>query len=486
MSQNTRLSQIDGEMSGLNSITRDADHIPGNGSPEASIVVPSIQTFPAELVSEIALHALNHYVANWPVAATLDTTQGPWVFGQICSTWRTAVLSFPRLWSHIAVNDIFLRGLPAAVLENASRKWTSIVQEILRRSGDSSLKLSIVASSDLTGVPSTVMEVLVQQCHRWETAAFYLFPGDITTLNAVRGRLPRLESLDFVIYDTVTVPPPDFSLDIFEDAPALRSLTLFADARKYPLSLPWSQLTTYEAVEFTYGDNYDALRRLDNVVECDLSYQDPDVPPLDMASWGAIPAILTLPHLRMLAVQESMNPDASLLRSLSLPALENLYIQVHEETYFPDMIARSGCSLTTLSLHGYCATSEQVVDALKLMPTLTALNVSETDYNPDFLRDFIANDVYMLPNLVVLKIVMESHILDGELLTNIVQSRRNFVTSDDRTVAALKTFHYSAVTNLQCELEPEYLRRFHDWQREGLDMHVGRRSQEVMVGGSLL
>ena len=159
-------------MSGSKSITQHFGNVSGNGRDrvDARTVYPSIQRITGELISEIALHALDHYVDAEPVAATLDTKKGPWVLGHICSTWRDAVLSFPQLWSRIQINTEHFSGHPAARMENASGNGPYIVQEILRRSCGSSLKLSIK-----TFIPSVVMEVLIQHCHRWRSVCFYLF-----------------------------------------------------------------------------------------------------------------------------------------------------------------------------------------------------------------------------------------------------------------------------------------------------------------------
>lgn len=267
----------------------------------------------------------------------------------------------------------------------------------------------------------------------------------------------------------------------------LRKLTLLTDTRKYPLSIPWSQLTLYEATEYTYGDNLGALRRLDHVVECDLELHDPDNAIIDPSLWEAVPTILTLPHLRVLTMEESSNPDASLLRALSLPALQYLSIRFHgHNVHFPSMMTRSSCSLTTLLLRGGGATLEHVVEALKKMPTLTTLTVLETDYNTFFLRNLIAKDSYILPNLMVLRIEMESHIPDGELLAEIVQPRCNFLTVGKQKVATLKEFHYVVASKTECRLAPEYVRRFREWQRGGLDIKVELFDPETMVGSSLL
>ncbi|PBK96008.1 hypothetical protein ARMGADRAFT_1010889 [Armillaria gallica] len=33
-----------------------------------------------------------------------DTSQGPWIFTYVCSSWRAAALDYPCLWSHIILD----------------------------------------------------------------------------------------------------------------------------------------------------------------------------------------------------------------------------------------------------------------------------------------------------------------------------------------------------------------------------------------------
>lgn len=441
---------------------------------EHAAMLSPLRRFPNEILSEVALQCLDGPLESGRYT-TLNTKDILWVLGQVCRSWRNAILSFPRVWSFIRITD--------EDIQPSNVKYA--ITELLRRSKDAPLFLEARVSDDQAS--TFIIKALVRHSSRWCEATIRLPSDQLPHLNSVKGRLPALVNLTLLvdIDDDDAGPRPRFDLDAFKVAPALRSVVSWHDMEELPISLPWSQLTLYDGWQQQEGAHLRILRLLTNVERCDLADNSGELIPADDR-----PTPILLPRLRSF----KFTHEIELLNHLTLPALDYLEILAGADSTEPSMnplvslIARSSCSITSLSYH--CTHSDQnfLITALRSMPTLSTLAiVDESTFDPDFLPHLIVqgtSEDILLPNLKVLKMDWAKDDLDeywgmfpgldGAAMVVLIESRRQPQSLGDRnaTVASLEVFHFEIYLDYEHRFSPSSVRRFDEWRRDGMDIEV--------------
>lgn len=170
--------------------------------------------------------------------------------------------------------------------------------------------------------------------------------------------------------------------------------------------------------------------------------------------------ILQFNHLRSLRIQRDDHADSLLtpgiLDFLTLPVLESV---VADSISGPipslhHLLGRSGCSLTSLSIF-WIYDYENLIDTLRLMPTLINLMLDQMKYDLNLIPSLIikSSESSLLPRLTSFKIYMELEIpldfeymgrtlphFDDAALAEMVESRNKGAGS--ALVAHLDTFHF--------------------------------------------
>ncbi|KAF7333006.1 hypothetical protein MVEN_02406900 [Mycena venus] len=160
---------------------------------------------------------------------------------QVSCYWHKIAIGTPKLWSQIA-SKISLWGNSSA----SPNTYISLLASSLTRSGDHPLTIRIgINSHDLEARP--VLELLSQHARRWQDVWLWADRDCGQYLASVRGNLPILKNLRLGhdLWDGV---------DIFEVAPALKSVLIAArtesvQGRIPSLRIPWPQIRT-----FTFND----------------------------------------------------------------------------------------------------------------------------------------------------------------------------------------------------------------------------------------
>ncbi|KAJ6514326.1 hypothetical protein C8R47DRAFT_938641, partial [Mycena vitilis] len=162
------------------------------------------------------------------------TLAGPWIFGQVCSSWRSLSIALPTLWTSITV------------FSNLEPRELRLLESQLARTASRPLELHIRFLGG--GRPSPdfniFLPVLVSQSARWRELHLE-FNGDwrphaaFTALGP--SSFPLLQNLTFSGGGTEYLKNHDF----FQHAPALRRVVLgrYGNYSARALPLPWPQLT---------------------------------------------------------------------------------------------------------------------------------------------------------------------------------------------------------------------------------------------------
>lgn len=322
-------------------------------------ILSPIRTLPNDIIYEILLR-----VPWYPNYDPLDLSEPPWVLTRICSRWRSIALSMSSLWSCMTVSDY--EGT------RMQKNPSSLLQTALVRSGNQKLTIQYFCSAMPLPVQETLMAAFVDHSSRWEDVHFSMPVILAPTLSQVRGRLQSLRDLTLWTESSI--------LDIFEDCPKLRTVSLSGPPISHSAKLPWSQLTSLR-IHKGRSDEFIAILRESPKLET--------LAILCRVKPASVPTILVHTSLNHLEV----SGGGQLLRSLQLPALQYVSIRapITTETSrchyrsLPDLmglIQRSGCELRVLALRDVVM-DDNLQIALQAVPSLAELSITISEFTAD-------------------------------------------------------------------------------------------------------
>ncbi|KAJ7027304.1 hypothetical protein C8F04DRAFT_1399510 [Mycena alexandri] len=294
-----------------------------------SIILSVVRRIPTDVLVEI-------FNLTVPDAARKHATNRcPWVLGRVCSRWRAISLALPELWTTID------RKIPLAM-----------VKAHIDRSLPHPLTVEL-GFSDTGSV-----ELLIACSARWAVADVEMRAFMGPALAKVQGRLPLLRRLRYNDNNGFR------SFSAFENAPALRDVTL---SGKASLHLPWSQL---ERLNMKVSDSVglSQLRQAHNLVALSVTGRPYEQPQPGGIGLAFAPTV-ELPRLRTLLIK-----DGVFLRSLVLPALEDIYISM-DISAVPSLVERSNCHLRIFTTDVQCSAAD-ILAVLEHSPGLVQLRSS--------------------------------------------------------------------------------------------------------------
>ncbi|KAK0192856.1 hypothetical protein F5146DRAFT_1120594 [Armillaria mellea] len=274
----------------------------------------------------------------------LDLTHSPWALSHVCGAWRDIVLSYPQLWSHIALclqSDWAVCRIGPTKTLHTTRHMLVALEAIILRSDQCPLDIMLsraVEGRNLdTGMTDKVFAMILEVSHRWRTLMVHWIPLDfIERLKVVRGRIPCLESLTWSTSNGADLPE-DIRI-VFSDAPCLRKAILQGTCNLKNLLL--SPHITHLAARVESVSNLGIYQSL---VECHLELQPRHGIDSDTS-------LIFLPNVQRLFVT-----SFPVLAHLCLPALNDLTITVvggnnqQAIQLMNDFLHRSRCDLTRLA-----------------------------------------------------------------------------------------------------------------------------------------
>ncbi|KAJ7044945.1 hypothetical protein C8F04DRAFT_1067120 [Mycena alexandri] len=300
-------------------------------------IVSPVRRLPPELLCEI-------------FALSFNDKGPPWHLGHICRSWRHTALSYPPLWSSIAISS-------TSSLEN----MTSIQAQLLR---SANAPLDIYWGNDGPidhDAHSSWSDLVLPYSRRWRTLHIHNFQSRVGGLDWLRPVKDRLDQLKELI--TTSCYGADMP-DVFTTAPNLRRAIL-TDAEfsnnSRAISMPWGQITHYRGA-YPLGRQMEILSAAQNLLFCDINFfnetsLDPTTP-------------IILPRLRGLSLQM-----AFFLSQLTTPVLETLVLHDPGSLYLsvlPPFIQRSSCTLNKLVLK-QCVLDPGLIATLRDLPALVYL-----------------------------------------------------------------------------------------------------------------
>ena len=323
-------------------------------------VVSAQRRLPPEIIQEIFIwFACPRTHSRWTSNSEL-----PWVLGQVCRSWRASALSLSSLWSHLPTIDL-AKSDPRA----RTKLQVEYLDELLRRSRFAPLDIYIF-SLGFSGTRHPVIDLLTRHCERWQVLTVKMNTASLPRLREIKGRLPRLESLNLYLSGYEEGIP---TIDMFDGAPQLRQVDVGGPFLA-ELSLPFSQLAHYK-------DKIRMRNSITRVVTAANSLEALTVLELcESSSTPPIPAV-TLPALKKLQVKFCCTrPD--FLSNLTAPILEEIkLVSYHDEgNLIPSLItiisnSSTPCVLKILRFRTHSVRAGQLPELLRLTPDLRTLDM---------------------------------------------------------------------------------------------------------------
>lgn len=380
-------------------------------------------------------------------------------FSHVCRLWRDIILSTNSFWSTLSPRN---RGPPSSIS--------------LQRSGNAPLtvgKLSL-ANPDV--------DLVIDECKRWRQVEIREVLLQRVNIARIRNKLPMLEEL---ITDASTY------LDLFSNAPKLRTLELETVDAMTSMRLPWSQLINLtlahlSTTSMTTSTYHFALRQaLQLQVATLITYGG-------VAEDFCESYTSTISELNIISMNYSESPPSSLLSPLTLPSLRRFKIADGTTTSTPagfsdvtiSLLRRSSCPLETLILIGLTLTSDELLMILETTPSLTSLTVEDEQKSAGAITDhFLRKLTYsptspiLLPELIYLNLqifgsLSAESVTSGTLLGAMESRQGHPMSANNGGVVNLKDVVLRILPDL--EFDPSNMERIARLRLEGMSVDITR------------
>jgi hypothetical protein len=223
-----------------------------------------------------------------------------------------------------------------------------------------------------------IMDLVVQYSKRWSHIALELPLSLYLPLGCIENRLPNLKCISLITKEEQW--ESDVNWEIFSVAPRLRVVRLEGSVLRF-FTIPTSQLTELCIKSDFVNDCINMLQLAPHVVSCEFH--------AIYFGHRSLPVHSTrLESLRLNVTSREIT--TAIFDSLTAPATKDV-ICYGSGAYFPSrnfisFVARSSCSLHTLSLDSFCISDLELMECLRVVPLLQKLSLSNLDITNNIFR----------------------------------------------------------------------------------------------------
>ncbi|KAJ6452681.1 hypothetical protein C8R47DRAFT_1030449 [Mycena vitilis] len=387
-------------------------------------LISPIRRFPPEILSEIFVLCLQECLPRRSYTS-IDPCQPPFLFGQICSSWRTISLTTPRLWTNIRLS------ITAPVRRGA----LSLAGLFLQRSRQISMRFAMgILTGDNIGTPLTLLWSFSTRLEslQLDVPVQYLQP----LVGMPDHMFPALLKLKIRIISGFHLADFVGTIDAFATASSLQSLKLVSPWSMQALPLlsdfPWAQLRTFRLES---ADSPFLTRAI--LSECTalevcsievLQRWTPPDPVIDLEDC-ILPGMHTFTYKGSNDEGEEDGDSAQFLKAFSFPNLRSLSLGMAPECgeVLIELHQHSEFGLEDLTLDPINTSTEQIIDLLSKLPTLKKLNLQYSNGAEDALCSALTSpgsgsQVAILPQLETL-VMWASANTNDSVLSDMLQSR---------------------------------------------------------------
>jgi len=330
------------------------------------------EMLPTEVLSLIFSFCLPHFLHH-------PRSSGPLVFGAVSRKWRDTAWSTPNLWSSMTITIDF----------NPQRlsHQTSLAEEWLARSGQRELSIQVLSQRHnvddvmedteidyLVFLMRPLIGVITQYSCRWKSLDLLLPTCLFNYIIPRNHNAPLLEHLKLE-------PPPKGSSRPgdtlkFHSTPLLQRVeTRYLKLKT--LEIQWDILTHFSAVGMSVDECLEVFRRSHRLQHCRFAKVGPSESEFPIPFDEDQILVWTVQYLQL---NHRRNFGRSyLFNRLILPSLRSLHYEGSREKLPVDslsiFIARSCCALIQLTLSSVIVSDVELIEFLKLLPSLESLHL---------------------------------------------------------------------------------------------------------------
>ncbi|KAJ8523128.1 hypothetical protein ONZ45_g405 [Pleurotus djamor] len=339
-------------------------------------------------------------------------TKPPMSLAQVCSRWRSIVLTDRRNWTHIQLADV----APPMV-----EAGTSLLKLWISRSRGLNLSVHIPVQ-----YPKALLDIIMEESDRWERLS--LHQSMLETLILRKCSFPRLHTIHFLgplmNGRKVATEPPyivDQDLEYCAEVFPLRQITHLAIGA----DLPWLSQRFSSLVDLDLHCSTDLVQTLYNYPRT-ITFHRLEKLHLGFVGENAsdiktIASVLVVPKLHTLRVSEKpplmLKPEHNRDTGCSCRAIHNLLL-------------RSSCSLKALNLYNtYMKDESAFLECMKHVSDLMRLEIGGrrpapvSDIFINLLSRYPSEASCLLPSLKVLDIKVPLYPDHETRLMEIIQKR---------------------------------------------------------------
>ncbi|KAK6996954.1 hypothetical protein R3P38DRAFT_3068799 [Favolaschia claudopus] len=370
------LTRIDGR---IRELSEQRDKLLAYIEPRQALI-----SHPRRLPSDI-LEAI--FLACLPTGrnAVMSAQEAPLLLCRICSAWRTAALSMPRLWASLHI--------PIAFISAKSDTRRPAVEQWLTRAAASAMRLSLCNMSASWGtvpLPSddevaALVKSVAKFSPRWQNVEF-TWMDDVTAQALAGIHAPGLESFKFA-GNLIDLSHFDQVLN----SPRLRAVSLSSSKLALVPTLPiaWHQLTTLVihcaregSSSISLADIISLFGRCPQLVSFQVALRVND-PPFDYRSsslvtlsfleeFTVVPSYLYFHNWYLACIMDCVSMPK--LRRFHLPILEN--VGSESDNFSLASLGERYPLLEDLAIHLASLNSQALLNVLHSFPALTRLVVN--------------------------------------------------------------------------------------------------------------
>ncbi|KAJ7587409.1 hypothetical protein C8J56DRAFT_827658 [Mycena floridula] len=388
----------------------------------AKALAAPIRKFPPEVLTQIFSK-----VCDWNAFGDRCISIPGLVLAQVCSYWRNIVLPKKDVWSRIhweakeipedseSEKEVDSDDEDSPVMYS-SQSMTRAVKFLLEHSGEHPLDLELELNKLSLEDVSEAWVVVLAHSHRWRSISIDLCGRPSFFLPfwifGIKGKVPLLQEVE--IFNSAE-EDEEYSLDCFQDAPRLSTVSLDHDIFHLAL-LPWTALRVVSFNGRIFWDDYLAvLLRCTNAIEIRFDsepWEQLGRPPLPLQN----NVIETLKSLDMTRIS-SLETVMFALSLLSFPSFTALRLAGHPYKWkkseswrtrsfpwFEAFLSQSQCTITTLSIENLPLKRSHWLALLRALPALKTLSLEledEADSNQELICDKFLEQMNQMPPLLV-------------------------------------------------------------------------------------
>ncbi|KAK7001350.1 hypothetical protein R3P38DRAFT_2649411 [Favolaschia claudopus] len=323
--------------------------------------------------------------------AVMSAQEAPLLVCRICSAWRTAALSMPRLWASLHI--------PTAFIIAKSETRIAAVEQWLIRAAASSLSISVYRDlarvwgwatpphSDYNVMMGALLKILVRSFPQWQKIVLNI---DAKTAEALADiEPPYLRSFTFT---------GDLSiLSLFNsnllNGQHLRAVSLCSDSDLNPVPnfpVAWHQLThlkvqssqtqtLYGGRALSLSNMIPLLGRCPQLVSLYVTLDSEEEPLFDHESSVAL-LFLESFTATLCGAESSYSHLAYIVASVSMPKLRRLHFTVETQCSEQDSFALASIGakhpfVQDLAIHLYTLHARALSETFRAFPALTNIQI---------------------------------------------------------------------------------------------------------------